>query len=63
MPTGQKKRAIITRMTEPSTYAGLGLLLHGIVGLIASKGTDIQAWGTVGAGLGAVFLPENNGNT
>ena len=57
-----KKKFIIDRLKEPSTYAGLGLLLHGIAGLIASKGTDGQAWGTVAAGIGAVFLPENNGN-
>lgn len=63
MANGQKTAAIITRLSEPSTYAGLGLLLHGIMGLIASKGADGQAWGTVGAGLGAVFLPEKNGNT
>jgi len=56
------KNVIIDRLKEPSTYAGLGLLLHGVVGLITSKGTDVQAWGTVGAGLGAVFLPENDGN-
>lgn len=58
MANGEKTAAIIKRMTEPSTYAGLGLLMHGIMALFASKGADAQAWGTVGAGLGAVFLPE-----
>lgn len=57
MPT-DKKTAIIARLSEPSTYAGIGLIIHGIVGLWASKGADSAAWGGVGAGLAAVFLPE-----
>ena len=60
MANGEKKAAIVARMTEPSTYAGIGLIFHGIMALIASKGADSAAWGGVGAGLAAVFLPEKS---
>jgi hypothetical protein len=43
---------------EPSSWAGFGLLIQGIFSIVASQGADPTAWGTVAAGMGAVFLPE-----
>lgn len=50
-----------TRLKEPSTWAGIGLVIQGVFQLITSKGGDASAWGTIGAGFGAIFLPEKNG--
>jgi hypothetical protein len=43
------------RLKEPSTYAGLGLILQAVAQLIASKGTDPTAWGVLIPALVAVF--------
>ncbi|MBL0233277.1 MAG: hypothetical protein IPQ08_06390 [Chitinophagaceae bacterium] len=52
------KNKIIDRVKEPSTWAGLGLVVQGIYQLYVSKGGDIAAIGTIGAGIAAIFLPE-----
>jgi len=46
------------RIKEPSTWAGIGLLVQGVVQIVISKGVDSSAWATAAAGFGAVFLPE-----
>lgn len=48
------------RIKEPSTWAGIGLLIQGLFQLYASKGGDNSAWATVGAGFGAIFLAEKS---
>jgi hypothetical protein len=48
------------RLSEPSTWAGLGLLCQGLFQLAVSKGADTSAWTSVAAGFGAVFLPEKS---
>lgn len=48
------------RMSEPSTWAGIGLLCQGLFQLFATKGADTSAWTAVAAGFGAVFLPEKS---
>lgn len=53
--------AITARATEPSTWAGLGLLFQGIAQLLASKGTDATAWASVAAGAVAVIKREGTG--
>jgi hypothetical protein len=49
------------RIKEPSTWAGVGLLIQGAVSLWISKGTDVTAWGTVGAGVSAIIMREKGG--
>lgn len=51
----------MNRLKQPSTWAGLGLIFQALAGLIASKGTDPQAWATVAAGVGAVIINEKGG--
>lgn len=46
------------RIKEPSTWAGIGLIIQGAFQLFITKGGDASAWGTIGAGIGAIFLPE-----
>lgn len=46
------------RITEPSTWAGIGLVLQGAYQLFESKGGDSSAFGVIGAGIAAIFLPE-----
>ncbi len=46
------------RIKEPSTWAGIGLVLQGTYQLFASKGGDSSAFGVIGAGIAAIFLPE-----
>lgn len=46
------------RITEPSTWAGVGLIVQAIFQLWASKGADNTAWASLAGGIGAVFLPE-----
>ena len=48
----------MNRLKQPSTWAGLGLILQAIGALIASKGTDAQAWAALAGGVGAVVLNE-----
>lgn len=49
---------ILKRMREPSTWAGVGLLLQGLAQIVASQGQDATAWATMGAGLVAIARPE-----
>jgi hypothetical protein len=42
----------MNRFTEASSLAGIGLIVNALPALIASKGTDTQAWGSL---LGGVF--------
>lgn len=46
------------RIKEPSTWAGLGLLVQGVAQVYLSKGGDSTAYATIAAGVGAIFLPE-----
>lgn len=46
------------RLKEPSTYAGIGLIIQGAYQLFVSKGGDSSAFGVIGAGIAAIFLPE-----
>lgn len=46
------------RLKEPSTYAGIGLIIQGAVQIYMTKGGDSSAWATIGAGIAAIFLPE-----
>lgn len=46
------------RLQEPSTWAGIGLVLQGAYQLFESKGGDSSAFGVIGAGIAAIFLPE-----
>lgn len=46
------------RLKEPSTWAGIGLIFQGVYQLLITKGGDITAMGTIGAGIAAIFLPE-----
>lgn len=46
------------RLKEPSTYAGIGLIIQGVVNIWIKKGGDSSDWATVGAGFAAIFLPE-----
>lgn len=48
----------IDRVKEPSTWAGIGLVLQGAYQLFESKGGDSTAFATIGAGIAAIFLPE-----
>lgn len=52
-------QGILNRLKEPSTYAGVGVIL-GLVGihLAPEKLTAIIGFATAGAALLAVFLPE-----
>jgi hypothetical protein len=45
------------RLTEPSTYAGLGVVAQQIPGLIAAP-VNPMGWMTVIGGLLAIFMPE-----
>lgn len=49
----------IERLKEPSTWAGFGLIFQAILLLLASKGMDGTAWGTLAAGVAAVVMPES----
>lgn len=46
------------RLKEPSSWAGIGLIIQGLFQLYDSKGGDASAFGTIGAGVAAIFLPE-----
>jgi len=46
------------RIKEPSTWAGIGLVLQGAYQLFVSKGGDSSAFGVIGSGIAAIFLPE-----
>lgn len=46
------------RLKEPSTYAGIGLIIQGAVQIYMTKGGDSSALATIGAGVAAIFLPE-----
>lgn len=48
----------LDRLKEPSTWAGFGLIFQAILLLIATKGMDGTAWGTLAAGVAAVAMPE-----
>lgn len=48
----------MNRLKQPSTWAGLGLIMHAVAALITSKGTDPQAWAGIAAGVVAVVLNE-----
>lgn len=42
----------MNRFTEASSFAGVGLIINALPVLLASKGTDTQAWAAL---LGGVF--------
>lgn len=48
----------MNRLKEPSTWAGVGLIFTALAQIIASKGTDQQAWAQAAAGVAAVALRE-----
>lgn len=52
---------MMQRFTEPSTWAGLGLIAQGVAQLLASKGTDAAGWASLSAGLLAVLKREGGG--
>lgn len=52
------KDTAIDRIKEPSTWAGIGLVVQGLFLLFATKGGDANAWATIGAGFSAIFLAE-----
>lgn len=49
---------IIDRLKEPSTWAGIGLIIQGFYQIWETKGGDSTAFATIGAGIAAIFLPE-----
>jgi lysozyme len=57
---GTKPKGTImdSRVKEPSTWAGAGLMLQAIAQLIATKGMDGTAWATLAAGVAAIFMRE-----
>ena len=52
----------MNRLTEPSTYAGLGLLFQGLAGALASKGTDMTALASIMGGIAAIAMREKAKN-
>jgi hypothetical protein len=48
----------MNRLTEASTWAGLGLVCHAVSVLIATKGADGAAWGQLFAGIAAGVIRE-----
>lgn len=46
------------RLSQPSTWAGFGLIAQALAQLIASKGTDATAWASVIGGVAAVVVNE-----
>lgn len=49
---------ILQRLREPSTWAGVGLLLQGAAQIVATQGAEPMAWATFGAGIVAIVRPE-----
>lgn len=49
------------RLSEPSTWAGIGLVIQGAVQAFATGGADPAAWATIAAGMAAVLKPEAAG--
>lgn len=52
---------VMQRFTEPSTWAGLGLIAQGVAQLLASKGADPAGWASLSAGVLAVLKREGGG--
>ena len=48
----------MSRLHEPSTWAGIGLVFQGIANLFLSKGGDSTAYASIVGGIGAIFLRE-----
>jgi len=48
----------MNRITEASSIAGIGLIVAALPQLLASKGTDAAAWGSLVAGVFAIFKRE-----
>ncbi len=46
------------RLKEPSTWAGIGLAIQGLMQAFATGGIDPEAWATIGAGVVAIMAPE-----
>jgi|GEM_PF-4098073 hypothetical protein len=46
------------RLKEPSTWAGIGLVIQGAVQAYATGGADMAAWATIAAGMAAIIKPE-----
>lgn len=46
------------RLTEASSWAGIGVIGHAVAMLIASHGVDPLAWAQLAAGTAAVLVPE-----
>lgn len=51
-------RTISSRLSEPSTWAGVGVIANSIAALLATSGTDASAWAALFAGVIAAAKPE-----
>jgi len=49
---------MLSRFTEPSSWAGIAGLIHALAELVATQGTSPQAWGVLVASFAAVIIPE-----
>lgn len=50
------------RLSEPSTWAGIGLVSQVVPSLIASGGKDVQSWAALLAGIAAILKKEAGSN-
>ena len=50
-------QTIIDRLTEPSTFAGLGILCHA-VGVLLTDPANLYAWGEALGAVGAILKRE-----
>lgn len=51
-------KQVRSRLREPSTWAGAGVVAHAVALLLASSGMDASAWAALFAGVAAAVVPE-----
>lgn len=49
----------MSRIKEPSTWAGIGLIAQAVATLLSDPG-NVQAWASLAAGVAAVIVRERS---
>lgn len=51
-------KTVKSRLKEPSTWAGLGIIAHSIAGILATSGSDPASWAGLFAGASAALMSD-----